>query len=124
MKATILALIVGMASVGTLIAVCGCETKSASQAEIIVTPASADLAKGNSITLTASGWDDYRWSLSDETIGTLTPRTGDTVKYTNISSNGSNRVQIITAKGLVTGETSNSNTLPFVISGQAIVHHI
>ena len=124
MKPTIGVLIVGLAVVGTLVALCGCETQSATEAEIVVTPASAELAVGESAEFTASGWDGYRWDLSDDKIGVLSRRTGSTVRYTNISSASSNSVQTITVTGLGTGGSSSTNGTSFFVTGQAVVRHI
>lgn len=116
-----LAFVLAVGGVGALF--CGCETEPANSADIIISPSSVTLGQGEQVELTASGWTDYRWSLSDESMGALSRRTGDTTVYTAVSSGGSNSVQTVTATGLGYGGNNSSNSTDLVVSGTAIIRH-
>ncbi|MBM4143945.1 MAG: hypothetical protein FJ225_10205 [Lentisphaerae bacterium] len=60
-----------------------CEVDSAS-GEIIISPSSAALKKGESIQFTASGGFQYRWRLKNEKWGTLSARRGPSTVYTSL----------------------------------------
>jgi hypothetical protein len=61
--------------------VAGCEASSPSELAVTVTPDHATLRSGESVTLTASGWNAYRWSLSKPNIGDLSSTVGESVSY-------------------------------------------
>ncbi len=92
-----------LAACAALFATTGCETESAGEATVSVTPTYATLNIGQSVTITASGGWDYKWGLSDTALGTLNKYEGNQVTYT-MTSNGGN--QTVT----VTGMSSNSNS--------------
>jgi hypothetical protein len=119
--AVALAAVLAIGGVGALL--CSCETESANNADIIISPASVTLGQGEQVELTASGWSDYRWSLSDEHMGALSRRTGETTVYTAVSSGGSNSVQTVTATGLGYGGNNTTNYTDLVVSGTAIIRH-
>jgi hypothetical protein len=60
-----------------------CEISSATQ-EVVVSPSSAALKKGESIQFTASGGFEYRWHLENEKWGMLSTRRGSTTVYTSL----------------------------------------
>ena len=60
----------------------GCETESAGSASISINPGYARIMAGQSVTLSASGGNDYRWSLSNGSYGTLSANRGSSVVYT------------------------------------------
>ncbi len=59
----------------------GCEAKPADE-EIVISPSTATISLGQSITFTASGGYDYRWELKHEDWGYLSTRSGPTTTYT------------------------------------------
>lgn len=91
----------------------GCEVKSAAKVDVSVTPARAELRRGESVDLTASGWEDFRWTLSNNNIGTLSATVGRTVVYTSTRSGstvaeGETLEQVVTAIGITQGGTTNA----------------
>jgi VCBS repeat-containing protein len=106
------------ALLGGMLVLSACEADDAGNAEVTVTPASATVAKGGSVTLTASGWYDYKWSLSTPAIGNLSRTVGDTTVYTSLFAGPA--TQIV---NVVAGTTSTSGTNGTAVShtGQAII---
>lgn len=92
-----------IAACAVLFAATGCETESAGEATVSVTPSYATLDVGQSVTLTASGGWSYRWGLSDTAAGSLDKYEGNQVQYTMRSASG---IQTVT----VTGMSSNSDS--------------
>lgn len=60
-----------------------CEVDSAT-GEVIVSPSSAALHKGDSIQFTASGGFEYKWRLKEEKWGMLSTRRGSSTVYTSL----------------------------------------
>lgn len=60
----------------------GCEVDSAGKVDVQITPQYAEVRRGQSIELTASGWDDYEWAMSNRQLGHLSKKFGHTVVYT------------------------------------------
>jgi len=97
----------------------GCESESATQTDIKIRPAYSEVSRGRaSVLLSASGWSDYRWSLSDTSIGYLSSSVGDSVVYTatkfpdSIASNTFEQVVSVTADtpGAVGTPDTGTNT--------------
>lgn len=94
----------------------GCETESASSAQISVSPSSARLSAQNpSVTLSASGGWNYVWSLSNGSYGSLSKASGSSVTYTasyfggeGDSSDGVEQVVSVSAGGSSTNSASLS----------------
>ena len=86
----------------------GCEATSSADLQLTLNPRSATLHSGDSQTFTVSGGFDYRWSLSDETIGVLDTRSGNKVVYTDTSTNGVN--QTLTVQSFISGASGNNPT--------------
>ncbi len=88
----------------------GCE--SADGHVIDVTPSTATLsASSPTVRLTASGWDDFSWTLSDTGIGTLSSHNGRSVVYraTSFSSGESSSLtQTINVVAVGTSTSSSS----------------
>ena len=86
----------------------GCE--SADSYTISVTPAYQEIPAGGSVTLTASGWSDYSWSLDTDGVGHLNKTTGEIVVFTADSDVSNETVNVTaTAVGSGTGaSTTNS----------------
>ena len=93
----------------------GCD--SATDHSIEVTPAWSEVRHvGQQVTLSANGWGDYNWSLSNPDIGYLSSSHGERVVYTSTrmpaasastgtstnnsnSSSTSTAMQVVTVKG-------------------------
>ena len=100
----------------------GCETESAN-APVYINPSAATVHGGESVTFTAEGGYDYRWSLSDTTLGHLSTSTGPTTVYTAI---GTNDQQTLTLNSTITGVNGGSSTNSFTYSKSttAIINHL
>ena len=85
----------------------GCE--SADSYSISVSPNYAKLKGGQSVTLTASGWDNYTWSI-DGSAAHLSATTGKSVVVTAESGTGSNAVVNVVATAVGSGSSSGSGT--------------
>ena len=91
-------------------AVCSCETESAGGGgALTVSPASATVSVGQSITLKASGGDVYTWDIVDSTsnhIGMLSGNSGPSVVYTAIAGPGEEVIVRVTSS---VGSSSSSS---------------
>ena len=92
-------------------AVCSCETESTGGGgALTVSPASATVAVGQSITLKASGGDVYSWDIvysSSNHIGILSANSGPSVVYSAISGPGEEVVVRVTSS---VGSSSSSSS--------------
>ena len=80
----------------------GCEPAEGNR--IVVTPAYAELRTSNpEVRLTASGWSEYEWSLSNESIGRLSSLTGESVVYSINGEITADVTQTVTVKGRNSG---------------------
>ena len=116
---TIVALATGICFVG-------CETESASENNVRITPAAAIVLIGQAIELIASGGFEYDWTLENEEWGTLSARTGNRVIYTSNFDPGAETYtssQVVTVTSTLGTETSGSNTLGYAQSAEAIITH-
>ena len=100
----------------------GCETESAN-APIYINPSAATVSGGESVTFTAEGGYDYKWSLSDTGLGYLSASTGPTTVYTAIGTNGQ---QTLTLTSTIAGADSgtSSNSVSYNQSTTTIINHI
>lgn len=88
---------------GAFSLIVGCETESAADATITVTPVHAELTAANpSITLKASGGWDYIWNLNNSAAGYLNKTTGASVTYTAVQFGGDTNAveQVVTVSGM------------------------
>lgn len=111
---TLAALSISMAA-----AITGCESADGEAVEISASKRDFSV-RGESATLTASGWNDYRWSLSDTSIGRLSRETGASVTYTAIdipAAGTSYKNQTVTCEALDSGGVSGSIVLRHVSEG-------
>lgn len=98
-----------------LLAACcgGCESAESNGLEISTTR--RDFAhKGETATLTATGWNEYKWSLSAPSIGRLSSSTGSSVVYTAIDipdAGASYQNQTVTCQALDTTGESGTGTI-------------
>jgi hypothetical protein len=113
MKRLIGALLVSACTL-LLLSATGCEVESTDQASVTIIPRFATIKKGQSITFTASGWSDYRWSLSEQGLGILDREVGSSVTYTAVQD--SSNIQALT----VTGGSTNRGT---AVSASVNIQH-
>lgn len=85
--------------------VTGCE--SADGYSIEITASSYSVGVGEHVYLNASGWNDYTWSLSDNSLGYLNKQNGESVIYTSRASSGKQKITVV-ARG--SGATANTST--------------
>ena len=85
----------------------GCE--DAESYSISVSPNYAKIKPGQSVTLTASGWSDYTWSI-DGSAAHLSATTGKSVVVTAESGSASNAVVNVIATAAGSGSVSGSGT--------------
>ncbi len=105
----------------------GCETDSA-ESDIRINPSAATVRTGQSITFTAEGGYDYKWSLSNNSIGYLSGSRGAVVVYT-ATGGGSNEQQTLTLTSTIDGYPSGSgsvvsNGASYSKTTTAIITHI
>jgi hypothetical protein len=107
MKRIGLVISVAFAAVFSLLFI-GCEAESTADLQLDLIPRSATLSHGESVVFTVYGGFDYRWSLSDDTIGKLNTRTGNQVIYTDTSTNSG--TQFLTVQSYIIGASGSSPT--------------
>ena len=104
----------------------GCETKSASE-KVTITPESALLEINQSVILTAAGGFEYAWSLSDETWGFLSSRSGSQTVYTSLYNPGVDslpQVQTVQVTSTISGASGGTNGAEFATIGEALIKHL
>ena len=84
----------------------GCESAEAN--DVTVSPGHATVSKGGSVRLAASGWDNFRWTLSNGDIGVLSATVGREVVYTSIAEGEA--TQRVTATAIGSGATATSSS--------------
>lgn len=121
------ALLAALPLAALVAAVCGCE--SADSYEISVKPGDATVTSASpKVALTASGWRDYQWALSDTSLGYLSASKGASVVYTARSGTFAGGRQTITVTAVGSGSsasssTSSTNAPSGGYTAQAIVTH-
>lgn len=88
-----------------------CETESASGNTLFVTPAESTLLLKQSITLKASGADNYTWSLATPEIGRLSTTVGSTTTYTALDGVGVDQIVTVVATTSDSSSSASSNTI-------------
>ncbi len=103
----------------------GCETESASQTDIQVTPGFAEVSRGEAVGLSATGWSRYRWSLAHPDWGHLSAGTGDRVVYTatRAPARGSAFTQVVRVTADTPANASSTNSVGVTYSGAAQIRH-
>ncbi len=102
----------------------GCETESASDNFVEISPEFSYIEEGQSIVLTASGGYSYEWFLDKKDWGLLTEKTATTVKYTSTYQGSSdNEVQTITVRSHIEGASSSTNGVTYEHFAYAYVTH-
>lgn len=120
-----------MTAIAAMVLVAGCETESSDQIAVSITPNSATLLKGTSREFTASGWRDYTWSLSDDTLGVLSTTKGDSTTYTAVKGPAStnetlSQILVLTVNIASEDVTPSTNETPGTvenITAQALITH-
>lgn len=120
-----------MTAVAVLVLVAGCETESSDQIAISITPNNATIRKGESREFTASGWQDYTWSLSDSTIGVLSATKGDSTTYTAVKGPAStnetlSQILVLSVNIASSDVTPSTNATPGTaekVTAQALITH-
>ncbi len=74
----------------------GCESEKDYDSEIAISPVTCKIKVNESRVFTAAGGENFRWSLHDPALGTLSSTAGASVIYTASSLTGS---QILTVTG-------------------------
>ena len=103
---------------GLFIVATGCETDSASDLSVNISPSGGVLKPGQSVKLTASGGWNYQWVVEDDDLGYLSSKTGSSVIYTAFSSS-SNATHKITVTGFGSGSGGSTNNTSFAASSSA-----
>lgn len=108
--------------------IAGCE--SATDYAIDVNPPFWEFSEGTknpSVTLSAKGWSDYMWKLSDPDIGYLSSTHGESVIYTAVAFPESVKKQVVTvnARNVISGGgSSGSNSVSHAYTGEVIIRHL
>ena len=104
-----------------------CDVDPASSvSQVWITPSSAQIKKGQSVSFTAHGGYEYTWTLKDYAIGSLSSTRGATVIYTGLmDSSSSNTVQqVLTVVSYITGDSGTTNSSPAEWTATAYINHI
>lgn len=117
-----------------LFMVFGCDTESVDENNIYITPETATIAEGESISFTATGGFEYRWSLGADGTGTwatLSNREGPSTIYTSLRNSASNgvptvRTLLVSSYIVGTGSASNANEASYAEThtAEAYITHI
>lgn len=97
----------------------GCESAEAN--DVTVSPGHATVSKGGSVVLSASGWDNFRWTLSNGDIGVLSATVGRQVVYTSIAAGEATQRVTATAIGAGVGGSSSSSSTNSTAAASAAV---
>lgn len=123
-KKILLSFIALSAFVGVITFFQGCETESASDNFVEITPEYSFLEEGQSVVLAASGGYSYEWSLSNPDWGLLTEKTDTTVKYVSTYQGSSdNEVQTVTVRSYIEGSSSSTNGVTYEQFASAYITH-
>lgn len=85
----------------------GCE--SADSYHISVSPGHASLKSGESVTLTAKGWNDYLWAMDKDGAGHLSATKGESVVFT-AGTGVSNATVTVTVTAVGSGNASSGSS--------------
>ena len=102
----------------------GCETDSASEAHISVSPSSVELRKGGRQEFTASRASGYKWSVNPEGFGILSSSSGSHVIYTSTADVATTVVITARASLISRGVESNETTTAVLLEGFASIIHV
>lgn len=131
MKKTFLFVMFNVA-ITALLFITGCDTESASTNNVSISPSSASMQEGESVTFTASGGYTYSWSLSEPEWGVLSTTDGNTTTYTSIYSPETNATayQVLTLTSTIEGSsttsdssTSTNSTSSYGMTAEVYIEH-
>lgn len=125
MKHISIALLI-IVALATGICFVGCETESATENNVRITPAAAIILIGEAIELIASGGFEYDWTLENEEWGTLSARKGNRVIYTSNFDPGAETYtsgQVVTVTSTLATDRLGTNTLDYAKTAAAVVTH-
>lgn len=104
----------------------GCETESAAQ-KVTISPSSARIKKGESITFKASGGYLYTWQIDQTKTdwGVLSTTDGDTTTYTSLYDPGTNNtaIQVLTVYSRLTEDSNSSTNSTYQKSAEVMITH-
>ena len=101
----------------------GCESADTSGIEISQTSQEVK-SVGQTVTLTASGWSGYLWTLEDPSYGRLNRTTGSTVIYTVTAMPETSKDITIKVAGTGTGvDASSTSNTSSMATGSTIIRH-
>ena len=101
----------------------GCESADTSGIEISQTSQEVK-SVGQTVTLTASGWSGYLWTLEDPSYGRLNRTTGSTVIYTVTAMPETSKEITIKVAGTGTGvDASSTSNTSSMATGSTIIRH-
>ncbi|MBL7116016.1 MAG: hypothetical protein ISS35_09650 [Kiritimatiellae bacterium] len=107
-----------------LFAMVGCETDSASEATISVSPSHVELYMGGSQEFTAKRASGYKWSVSPVGFGVLSSSSGSRVIYTSTANVATTVVITAQASLISRGTESNETTTAIQIEGFGLITHL
>ncbi len=107
MKKILMICSVAMSVMLMVVMLSGCE--SADGYSIEVNASSYSVGNGGTVYLSASGWDDYTWSLSDNSLGYLNKLNGSSVIYTSRAASGTQKITIVARGSGAVAETPTDN---------------
>ena len=123
-KKILLSFVALSAFVGVITFFQGCETESAADNFVEITPEYSFLEEGQSVVLAALGGYSYEWSLSNPDWGLLTEKTDTTVKYISTYQGSSdNEVQTVTVRSYIEGASSTTNGVAYEHFASAYITH-
>lgn len=121
-----------------LVLAAGCETEDAASNNVTISPANVRVRLGETVTFTASGGYEYRWSLSGgdstnggggDAWGDLSTTRGPTTTYTSRQApTTENVVRTLTVTSFITGSgtggDSNSTGEVYERTAEAFITHV
>ncbi len=120
-----------LVAVATAILPAGCDRESSDQIQLTVSPNSLVLPQGQSQAFTASGWQDYTWSLQTPGIGVLSAKKGDSTVYTAVrgpvSTNETLTQVLVVSVTVPASGTPSTNVIPGTtqsITAEAMILHV
>lgn len=102
----------------------GCETDSSSET-VVISPQSVVVKRGQTVTFTASGGYDYRWSLDpDDGSGALNAFYGNSVIYTCLATNGTAPKKIVVESTIEGSSSGTTNTPSYSAKAYAEIYYL
>lgn len=105
----------------------GCDTESAAENNVRITPGTATLRINQMQEFTASGGFDYTWSLENEDWGTLSAREGNSTVYQSLHDPGAEAEtarQILRVTSTINSQGQNgTNETSYSHTAEAIITH-